>query len=234
MKAGQAQGQPAGSGGEERGGGPGQAAPFPPPRAASSFCASVSPAVLSLKQGSWAGYLQKVLKTWREHPRPLTSLIPAILKATGPRSPPPHNGTRFGKPQLTPTKPESSACSCARLGWLGGPTLPRLQALPRNKRGAGGASSVGPPSGTAGRWAWDDGSSTRARPGGLRGPPGDERTTRGYRPSECRHACTWGQGGVGVHPARPQRASRSRGAAEERTFHFCRIATSKGKGGEIN
>ena len=181
MKAGRAQGQPAGRGREERGGGRAQGQPAgrgreerggDEPRAnpragaekrevgdlggpspshpyttASSFCASVSlPVLFPSQQDSWAGYLQKVLKMWREHPRPLTSLIPAILKATAPRSPPPHkalqNGTRFGKPDAT--KPESSPCSCASLGGGGGATPHGLQELPRKKWGAGGILFCGP------------------------------------------------------------------------------------------
>lgn len=219
-------------------GGLGRLPPSHPHATASSFCASVSPAVLlSSQQGSWAGYLQKVLKTWREHPRPLTSLIPAILKATGPRSPPPHNalqnGTRFGKPQMTPTKPESSPCSCASLGWLGGPTLHRLQALPRNKRGAGGSSAVGPPSGTAESWAWDDGSSTRARPGGLQAarPTGGREEDAGVQVARVQTCVYMGAEGASesTHP-RPQRASCSRGAAEERNISFLQDRYQQGKG----
>ena len=199
MKAGRAQGQPAGRGREERGGGRAQGQPAgrgreerggDEPRAnpragaekrevgdlggpspshpyttASSFCASVSPPVLfPSQQDSWAGYLQKVLKMWKEHPRPLTSLIPAILKATAPRSPPPHkalqNGTRFGKPDAT--KPESSPCSCASLGGGGVPLHTDSKSSHGRSGGQGGFSSVGPPSGRAESWAWDDGSSTRA------------------------------------------------------------------------
>lgn len=220
---------------KRKAGGLGRPPPSHPDTIASSFCASVSPAVLSSKQGFWAGYLQKVLKTWREHPRPLTLLIPAILKATGPQSPPPHkalqNGTRFGKPQLTPIKPESSPCSCGSLGWLGGPTLHRLQALPRNKRGAGGSSSVGPPSGTAGSWAWDDGSSTRARQGGLQAarPTGGREEDAGVqavRVQTCMHTGPRGR----RRNARPQRAARSRGAAEERNVSFLQDRYQQGKG----
>ncbi|KAI4547559.1 hypothetical protein MG293_004114 [Ovis ammon polii] len=91
---------------------------------------------------SWAGYLQKVRKTWREHPRPRTSLIPAALKATAPWSPPPHNafqnGTCFGKPQLTP---QSQSPAHAAVPVLGGRShSTQTPRAPKEEVGGGGDS----------------------------------------------------------------------------------------------
>ena len=85
-------------------------------------------------------------------------------------------------------KREPASEGVASLGGGGVPLHTDSKSSQGRSGGQGGFSSVGPPSGTAESWAWDDGSSTRARPGALQAawPQVDERRTQGYGPQECR------------------------------------------------